>query len=67
MDVCPRDLVEMGVTHRAVIDATSRVEFSKADKDGDGVLSMAEFVVAGQQQPQLQRYFASLERLTRAL
>jgi hypothetical protein len=61
------DAIEQGATHRALINETSRVEFSKADTDGDGVLSVAEFVVAGQQQPQLQRYFMSLERLTRAL
>ena len=56
-----------GSIDRAVVDETSRIEFAKADTDGDGVLSVAEFVAAARQQPQLRRHLASLKRLTRAL
>ena len=44
-----------------------RREFVSADTDGDGVLSLAEFIEAGTRQPQLARYFESLARLTATL
>lgn len=49
---------------QAELHTLSRREFSTADTNGDGVVSIEEFITAAEKQPMLARYFKEVDRMT---
>ena len=56
-----------GHHNMAQIRDISAREFAAADTDGDGVLTIDEFIVASQKTPMLAKYFVTLDKLCSTL